>query len=123
MARKVHKTREGRQIPIASMEPDHLTNTCNMAFKLCIEARKAAAAGTDTLDSRLAGVRPMDVDEAVSVIERTMEEFHPYFLEAYLRGLDGPRKMLQAIYNRTEASNVVLPSFGDHLLADVIDEE
>jgi hypothetical protein len=88
-------------MPIASMDDKHLVNMINLIFQKIMQVKQARATG-DTFKARLYGVEIIDDEVAADLINEMMEKMAPYLAEAYLRGLEEPRVMLQSIYDRKE---------------------
>ena len=98
--KKIHETRDGKKMPIASMQDDHLVNMCNIFFQRAFTLKNASKNQDDRFSARLYGVRVVNSEDAADLINEILDIAAPYFLEAYLRGLEDPRVMLETIYDR-----------------------
>jgi hypothetical protein len=111
MTKKLHRTREGEEFPIASMLDDHLTNMIAIFHKQVMAIRSTLGANTNQLEAALYGVRVISHVEAGRMIAAIIDEAAPYLVEAYLRNLEGPRLMLCEMYARTAPlPNLNLPA-------------
>jgi len=120
--RKIHVTKDGASMPIPSMGDDHLTNMCNLFAKKMTELKSIATGATDKFTSRLYGIRTVSPEDAADAINMILEQAAPYFMEAYLRGLEGPRNMLRDVYGRSIRlegfDNTILLNPGDSQFDD-----
>ena len=97
--KKIHRTRDGKELPIASMDDTHLVNMLNIVYQKVMIIKNSRSAG-DPFKARLYGMRKIDDEQAADMISEALQELAPYFIEAYLRNLPEPRAMLMAIYDR-----------------------
>lgn len=121
--RLVHITRQGKTMPIASMDDNHLVNLINIYYQKIVQIKNARATG-DFFKARLYGVEIIDDETAADIINEAMEKLAPYIAEAYLRGLEGPRVMLQTIFDRTgrlEGFDNLPPQLGRGVVDELID--
>lgn len=99
----IHVTREGVTMPIAEMDDQHLINMIKFIGNQIGKLKNAARTPADTIQARLVGARPIDIEAAASAIMELIEKAQPYLIEAYLRNLDEGRVLLCQIYERTGA--------------------
>lgn len=97
----VHRTRDGKEMPIAAMDDQHLVNMINMVYQKAIVIKNSRSAG-DPFKTRLYGVRKISDEDAADIINEMLEDMAPYFIEAYLRNLPEPRAMLMTLFDRAE---------------------
>jgi hypothetical protein len=96
----IHRTKEGKEMPIATMTDDHLTNMLNLIYKKAKELKQLRELSGDSFKARLYGMKIINDEEVADLINSILEYAAPYLQEAYLRGLEGPRNMLIDIFER-----------------------
>jgi hypothetical protein len=92
-------TRDGLVLPIAAMGDRHLENTLNLYYQKLMVIKNNIGNATP-LEKELYGVQSISEEKAAVLISKGLEEAMPYFIEAYLRGLNKPQEMLRNIYGR-----------------------
>jgi hypothetical protein len=95
----VHRTRDGKEMPIASMDDQHLVNMINMVYQRAVIIKNSRKS-TDPFKAALYGMRTISDEDAANIINEMLEDMAPYFIEAYLRNLSEPRTMLITLFDR-----------------------
>jgi hypothetical protein len=117
---EMHVTKEGDRMLIAQMTDEHLVNFINLVLK---QAKVAQGAKTDELTDYhriLYNLPVVDERSIAEVTREALQKLYPYLAEAYLRGIDTPRELLQEVMGRDKA----VPNFrGLAQLPSVIDED
>ena len=96
----IHRTKDGKELPIASMDDKHLTNLLNLIFQKAMLVKQARKTG-DQFKARLYGVQLIDDETAADIMNELIEQGAPYFIEAYLRNLTEPQVMLRTLFERS----------------------
>jgi hypothetical protein len=96
----IHRTRDGKELPIAAMDDKHLTNLLNLIYQKAMQIKNARKTG-DTFKARLYGVELIDDETAADLMNELVEQGAPYFIEAYLRDLKEPQVMLRTLFERS----------------------
>jgi len=86
---RMHETKNGRKIPISSMDDQHLENTVKLFVKIMLETKNRAlfkAESTINLfEQELNGFKPISVQAAKDIISNTMFKLEPYLVEMIIR--------------------------------------
>lgn len=122
-----HKTREGHVMLIAAMEDSHLINFLRMLFSKVGEVKAAMALIDESASTRFAnrlyGLKPISPEDGADAIRELLEKAQPYLVEAYLRGLDEPRVLLQQAMDRRAAIPKALAQLPRHDASRMFDDE
>lgn len=105
---EVHKTKEGHQMVISSMENDHLIKTVKMFLKRIDESKHNLSVNVG--NTFQAALYDVDYAEVVRKSKHQIQNFtkllYPYVTECMLRGLDVSVEM-QNTFERVERDNCV----------------
>lgn len=99
-----HRTKDGINMPIATMTNEHLLNLIRSRLGRVGEIRAALQRSPDAVSTEervqasMYKIRVLTPEEAADHIRGLVDELMPYLLEAYLRNMPEPRLLLiQAI--------------------------
>ncbi len=111
---EIHGTRDGQFLLIAQMDNDHLCNMISWAIRKAkeIKARADYAGGLDAYQQKLYGVQQVSQEDAAEATRMALQKLYPYLAEAFLRGLEGPRRELVDFLGREAALTGDIPLLG-----------
>ncbi|MHA2086557.1 MAG: hypothetical protein ACXABD_22685 [Candidatus Thorarchaeota archaeon] len=93
-----HIKRDGSTVLVAQLSDDHLNNFINLVLKQVMVAQGAKQEGVTEYHRRL-----YNLPTIADLTREALTRLYPYLSEAYLRGLEGPRKLLIKVLGREDA--------------------
>jgi len=88
--KRMHETANGRQLPIAAMDDQHIENFINLMLTKMASIKDQAlyevGESGDLFHRELNGVQQMDKSTAINIISNIMYKLEPYFTELVIRG-------------------------------------
>jgi hypothetical protein len=98
-----HIKRDGSTVLVAQLSDDHLNNFINLVLKQVMVAQGAKQEGVTEYHRRLYNLPTIDEGTIADLTREALTRLYPYLSEAYLRGLEGPRKLLIKVLGREDA--------------------
>ena len=113
---------------IAQMSDEHLNNMIQKVLKRVLKMQEAKQEGVTDFHRELYDLPTVDDKSIARATREALQRLYPYFSEAYLRNLEGPRLMLIKVLGREEAvpdfeGVPQLPGRLPDILGDIIDDE
>jgi len=94
---KVHRTKDGVEIPICSMDNQHLMNTAELLLKKLEKAKVTINSNVSKWSEALYGKHADTVDNSTDYVRKFFVIFPHYFFEILIRNLEGWDSMLDRI--------------------------
>lgn len=98
-----HITREGKRLLIAQMDDEHLNNFVSLILSKVKVVQNTGGENVTEFHRVLYNLPKIDESARAESTREALQRLYPYLAEAYLRGLEGPRKLLIDVLGREEA--------------------
>lgn len=98
-----HTTKDKKTMLIAQMDDQHLTNMIALILRQVGEIRGLTNDHLSDYERTLYDIPKVSEEEVAMATRLALQKLYPYLAEAYLRGLEGPRKMLVETLGREAA--------------------